>query len=241
MHLNAIIDQVEELQSNLQIGFTKGTSPLYAALLLTESIAEAQDRRIHLYAAFLDASKAFDVMWHNSMLKKLNDLGLRGVDWIMMQQWYMNMTSQVKWEGRLSEKFEEHQGVRQGGIWSPVAYKAFINPLLKIFEERSLGFKIGSIHVASPTCADYEILLSDNKYELMTLLKIQETYANKERYKLSEQNSKILIFNQNKKPHLEDGIWSLNDKKLEIVEHYTHIGIESVTDDHSFKHGCFLI
>ena len=60
----------------------------------------------------------------------------------------------------------------------------------------------------------------------MTLLKIQETYANKERCKLSEQKSNILIFNQNKKPHLEDGIWSLNDKKLEIVEHYTHVGIE---------------
>ena len=70
LHLNAIIDQVEELQSNLQRGFTKGTSPLYAALLLTESIAEAQDRRIPLYAAFLDASKAFDVVWHNSILKK---------------------------------------------------------------------------------------------------------------------------------------------------------------------------
>ena len=75
-----------------------------------------------------------------------------------MKEWYSNMTSQVKWEGELSKPFEEQQGVRHGGggIWSPTAYKAFINPMLKIFEEKAMGYKIGSVHVATPTCADDE-------------------------------------------------------------------------------------
>ncbi|KAK3089378.1 hypothetical protein FSP39_003138 [Pinctada imbricata] len=46
-----------------------GTSPGLATLLLTEAISE--DLKKMLYATFLDASKAFDVVWHDSMLHKL--------------------------------------------------------------------------------------------------------------------------------------------------------------------------
>ena len=226
LHLNAIEEQLGNAQSKLQRGFTKGTSPLYAALILTEAIAEAQDLKHPLYAAFLDASKAFDVVWHNSMLRKLYDAGLHGVDWILMKDWYTNMTSQVKWEGVLSRPFVEQQGVRQGGIWSPTAYKTFINPILKIFEDKAVGYRIGSVHVATPTCADDELLLSKDKYELSTLTTVQASYANQERYILSDQKSKIIIFNQKK----GDGEYCmdmcrLNGKAIETVDSYTHIGV----------------
>ena len=226
LHLIAIEEQLETVQSKLQRGFTKGTSPLYAALILTEAIAEAQDLKHPLYAAFLDASKAFDVVWHNSMLRKLYDAGLQGVDWILMKEWYSNMTSQVKWEGELSRPFVEQQGVRQGGIWSPTAYKAFINPVLKLFEEKAIGYRIGSIHVATPTCADDELLLSKDKYELSTLTAVQSTYANEERYILSDQKSKIIVFNQ-KKGEKEECLDTciLNGKVIETVDSYTHIGV----------------
>ena len=226
LHLHSVEDQLSRDQSKLQRGFTKGTSPLYAALILTEAIAEAQDIKHPLYAAFLDASKAFDVVWHNSMLRKLYEAGLHGVDWILMKEWYSNMTSQVKWEGELSKPFEEQQGVRQGGIWSPTAYKAFINPMLKIFEEKAMGYKIGSVHVATPTCADDELLLSKDKYELSTLAEVQASYANQERYVLSNQKSKIVIFNQKKGDKEEClDMCKLNGEVVETVESYTHIGV----------------
>ena len=59
LHLNAIEEQLGNAQSKLQRGFTKGTSPLYAALILTEAIAEAQDLKHPLYAAFLGRIKGF--------------------------------------------------------------------------------------------------------------------------------------------------------------------------------------
>ena len=88
--------------------------------------------------------------------------------------------------------------MRQGGIWSPTAYKTFINPILKLFEEKAMGYRIGSIHVATPTCADDELLLTKDKYELSTLTSVQASYANQERYTLSDQKSKIVPFNQKK-------------------------------------------
>ena len=129
------------------------------------------------------------------MLRKLYLCGLQGKDWLLMKEWYTNMESMVKWEGSLSKSFQEFQGVRQGGIWSPTAYKMFINPALDLFEKHQLGFKIGTIPMGSPTCADDELLLSKQNFELKSMLKIQENYSNKERYMLSDQKSKVMTFN----------------------------------------------
>ena len=46
------------------------------SLLLTEAIAEFKYLKQPLFSAFLDASKAFDVVWHNFMLRKLYLYGL---------------------------------------------------------------------------------------------------------------------------------------------------------------------
>ncbi|KAK3087469.1 hypothetical protein FSP39_006351 [Pinctada imbricata] len=157
------------------------------------------------------------------MLRKLYFVGLTGKDWKLMQNWYTNLTSQVKWEGQLSSTFTEGQGVRQGGIWSPTAYKMYINPVLDLFEEKHLGLSIGATHLASPTCADDELLMSKCKFELHSMNKIQEKYANLENYTLSEQKSKIMIFN-NKEPTPTD-LFTLNGKPIEIVNCYKHLGI----------------
>ena len=69
---------LDEAQSKLQRGFTKDTSSTCGSLLLTEAIAESVDNGKPLYTAFIDASKAFDVVWHDSMLVKLYDVGLSG-------------------------------------------------------------------------------------------------------------------------------------------------------------------
>jgi hypothetical protein len=50
--------------------------------------------------------------------------------------------TKVKWEGQISRGFEEKQGVRQGGVWSPTAYKVFINSLLKIHKDNKIGCHI---------------------------------------------------------------------------------------------------
>ena len=64
-------------------------------------------------------------------------------------------TIQYKWAGRLSKSFSEQQGVRQGGIMFPTLY------MLDLYEQNHLGFRIGSIQTASPTCADDIVLLSE--------------------------------------------------------------------------------
>ena len=64
-------DILTENQSKLQRGFTRKSSSMNAALLISEMQNEAKDRREPLTLVTLDAAKAFDMVWQSSLLRKI--------------------------------------------------------------------------------------------------------------------------------------------------------------------------
>ena len=58
-------------QAQMQFGFTKGKTPLLAALAVTEHIAESKDSKQPLYLTALDVRKAFDVVDHEILRFRL--------------------------------------------------------------------------------------------------------------------------------------------------------------------------
>ncbi|MEW8548319.1 MAG: endonuclease/exonuclease/phosphatase family protein, partial [Candidatus Thiodiazotropha sp.] len=103
--LQTAFAKLEAQQNPLQKGFTKGTSATVAALLFTEAISDSRDCKTPLYAACIDASKAFDVVWHKSLLRKLYNMGLTGTPWNILQDSYKDMSSVVNWCGKYSRSF----------------------------------------------------------------------------------------------------------------------------------------
>ena len=73
-------------QSKLQRGFTPKCSSTSAALMITESIAEAKDNKTPLYATFLNVTKAFDVVQHSILMNDIQQMGIEGGLWLMLQQ-----------------------------------------------------------------------------------------------------------------------------------------------------------
>ena len=61
----------ETKYSCLQRGFTSNTTSLSADLLVSELMTDAKDAGKNLFLASLDASKAFDVVNHASLLRRL--------------------------------------------------------------------------------------------------------------------------------------------------------------------------
>ena len=68
MLMNKLLEKVLQLPlkqtlaqqlCNLQRGFTEGASSLNTALILSEAIAEAMDKKVPLYTLYLDASKCW--------------------------------------------------------------------------------------------------------------------------------------------------------------------------------------
>jgi hypothetical protein len=71
----------------------------------------------------MDARKAFDVVWHTGLFRDLYTFGITGDNWLFFKHRYDNVASKVRWKQNLSDSIKELQGVRQGGVWSPTAYK----------------------------------------------------------------------------------------------------------------------
>ncbi len=104
-----------------------------------------------LYIATLDTQKAFDVVHHQILMKRLHEQGISSHIWTIISSMYNGLTSKVKWDGDISQSFNICQGVRQGGILSTHFYKTYINDLLLELEDQGLGLSMGSTYVWCPT------------------------------------------------------------------------------------------
>ena len=154
---------LHKTQSKLQKGFTAGSSSMVAALILSECIYEAKNTKSTLFITILDAQKAFDAVDNKMLLRKLYLDGIRGNDWLLLQNLYHEMTS-VEWKGFLSSPFVICEGVCQGGALSSTHYKRYNNPLLLQLEDKYTGTLIGSIQIPHVTVVDDLLLISDARH-----------------------------------------------------------------------------
>ena len=215
-------------QNPLQRGFSGGVAPIQASLLVQLAISEAQANGTPLYVAYLDAKAAFDVVWIQSLLRRLHTAGVEGSLWKMFQSLHTHASSRVKWAGGISKPFNILQGVRQGGVTSAPEYKQFINPLLDILSISGLGAHIGTVSVVAPTCADDVALLSGDQFELQSLLELAYSFSRREGYSLQPKKCQVVIYGKTPESHIE---WTLGPDKIPSVEEATHIGV--VRDGHT--------
>ena len=221
---------LEETQSRLQKGFTSGCSSLNAAVILTECILESKNNNQGLLFTTLDTQKAFDVVDHNSLLRRLYLDGIQGDDWLLIRDMYTDCSSRVKWAGLVSDPINIRQGVRQGGVLSTSHYKRYNNPLLLQLEERYSDVKIGSISIPHVTVADDLLVLARKYSDMQVILWDVEDNTNRERYCVNPSKSCCLCHNPSRCEVKENGLMMSGDKIL-CSECTVHLGISRSVKD----------
>ena len=156
------LDELNNDQSDLQFGFTKGLSPTMTSLILSETVLDSAQTGESLYIAALDTQKAFDVVSHPVLMKMLYLQGINSHLWQVIRSMFSGLTAKVKWEGEVSESFSVLQGVHQGGILSTHFYKTYLNDFLLDLEFRALGKYTGNLYMGCPTVADDLLFLSSS-------------------------------------------------------------------------------
>ena len=189
-------------------------------MIITELKIEAKEKKKPIIIALTDAQKAFDIVWHAGLMREMNKIGMLDDNWLLFQQWYKSLSSKIKWQ-RMSRTITEKQGVRQGGVWSPTAYKVFVNSLLKTFEDRKVGAHLGSLYCGIPTVADDVTLVSNDPNELQVMLSVQSSFANKQRFIISTKKSCVLQNGCDK-----DQWWTINNETLKTPTSAPHLGIQ---------------
>ena len=98
---------------------------------LTGNILHSFNKGMFTIGMFLDMTKAFDSIKHETLLYKLQNYGIRGTVFNWLKSYLSNRKLQVKFKNTLSDQYTVDFGIPQGSVLGPLLYIVLENDLIK--------------------------------------------------------------------------------------------------------------
>lgn len=213
-----------------QFGFKKKHGTDLCIYALKEIVAKYQSLHSSIFLCFIDASKAFDRVNHKKLFLRLC---LRGVSKYLIRIlvfWYANQMMQVKWGSVLSAPFHVSNGVKQGGILSPVLFNVYMDDLSKELNKCNTGCLIGASIVNHLMYADDLVIFSPYSAGLQQLLKVCSDYGSDNDIIFNPTKSNVMVVRSREDKSLNFPVFSLCDKPLVQCKQIKYLG-HVLTDD----------
>jgi len=112
-----------------QTGYRQHHSTEDQLAYLAQSIEDAFQEKKKVLSVFFDLSKAFDTVWKEGLLFKLQNAGVRGKMYNWLNNFLYQRTARVKLDNTLSNLVKIREGVPQGGVISPTLFLVYINDI----------------------------------------------------------------------------------------------------------------
>ena len=150
-----------DLITKNQSGFRPGDSTVNQLIDLSNDIHKSFDDRnsLEVRAVFLDISKAFDKVWHDGLIFKLQKNGVCGEILSLLKNYLSNRKQRVVLNGSSSSFHPIQSRVHQGSVLGPLLFLIYINDLekcikskVKFFADDTMLFSI--VHDPSVSAAE---------------------------------------------------------------------------------------
>ena len=168
----------------------------------------------------LDASKVFYRVDYIKLFHKLLNRGMCPITVRLLLNMYTKQKLQVKWNNHISHRFDVTNGVRQGGVLSPLLFSVYVDELLEKLKNKGIGCYIDHIFTGALGYADDIILICPSVTAMKEMIKICENYAKDHNILFNGKKSKYLVFGNYK----YSPIIKVNNEPVPRCESAIHLG-----------------
>ena len=212
-----------------QFGFKPGLGTDTCMFSLKQIIQYYQSLSSPVY----DASKAFDKINHYHLMVKL--INCQVIIVRLLYFWHCMQSFVTRWGDCISSRFTVSNGVRQGGIVSPILFNVFLNQLSVELNQSKIGCSINSHVVNHLFYADDSVLLAPSSKALQNLIHICcETYSKRFELTYNVKKTKVMCFKPKNRSDLYIPRFTLNGVNLDIVSMYKYLGcilVDTLSDN----------
>ena len=171
----------------------------------------------------LDASKAFDRVNYCKLFATLLKRNISPIVLRLLLFMYTHQSLRVKRGSSLSKQFSVMNGVKQGGVLSPILFAVYTDGLLERLKSTGVGCHMGSRFVGALAYADDITSLAPCKSALSILIRVCENYAAEYDTMFNGDKSKLLFFKGRSSVMMPSEIM-VNGQIVGVSEKAVHLG-----------------
>jgi len=210
--------------SELQFAYKRQHSTSMCTFMLKETVSHYLNRGSEIYGCLIDASKAFDRLRHDKLLQILIRRKVPPAVIRLLMDAYMKQKISIRWHSNVSDTFSVSNGVKQGGIFSPVLFCLYMDELLNRLRSLGVGCHLGTTFVGALSYADDLTLLSPCVIALQRMLDTCQSFADEYDVMFNPPKSQCILFSNNSTCVNHNYSMKLCGQTMEWTSEVKHLG-----------------
>jgi hypothetical protein len=218
--------EIEEQMTDSQSGFRKGHSIQDHIFTIKESIYKTIQKNSELYLGFIDLEKAFDRIPRGKVWECLEKKGIDPQLITATKSLYQNSRNYVRSKNNRSKEFITVDGLRQGGVLSPLLFIIMMDEIIKKTKEKVKQVKIGhykltTVKISECAFADDVVVFGSTEKELQENLNTWNKVLKEQQMKINIAKTKIMVITKDEK----NVDIEIEDTKIEQVNEFKYLGV----------------
>ena len=200
-----------------QSGFQPGHSTVYQIIEIYDNICKALEKKEYMCMFFFDISKAFDRVWYDGLIHKINNYGFRYnlCDWL--KSYLHNRKQRIVINNKHSSFLPVKAGVPQGSVLGPLLFLLYINDICDNLRSSTRLFADDSSIIA--TSPDIPTLEENVNADLVNLSK----WASDWLVTFNPNKTEVMFFTN--RPFIRHPNIIFDGEHPDIVDSHKHLGV----------------